>query len=33
MRSGLVLLLVTVQCFCTGCAKYYYREGTTFEQA
>ena len=33
MRSGIALLLVTVMCFCAGCATYYYREGTTFEQA
>jgi hypothetical protein len=33
MRSGIVLLLAIVLCFCTGCATYYYREGSTFEQA
>jgi len=32
MRSGMVLLLVAVICSCTGCAAYYYREGTSFEQ-
>jgi hypothetical protein len=33
MRSGIVLLLVTVIWSCTGCARYYYREGTSFDQA
>jgi hypothetical protein len=35
MRSGIVLLFVfvAVLCSCTSCARYYYREGTTFEQA
>ena len=33
MRSGIVLLLVAVLCSCTGCAKYYYREGTSFDLA
>ncbi|UCC98902.1 MAG: hypothetical protein JSW66_03235 [Phycisphaerales bacterium] len=33
MRSGMVVLLVAVIGSCTGCAKYYYRVGTSFEQA
>ena len=33
MRSGIVLLFFAAICSCTGCARYYYREGTSFEQA
>jgi hypothetical protein len=33
MRSGIVLLLVMAICSCIGCARYYYREGTSFDQA
>lgn len=33
MRSGIVLLLFAAICSCTSCARYYYREGTSFEQA
>jgi hypothetical protein len=29
----MVLLLIAAIGSCTGCAKYYYREGTSFEQA
>jgi hypothetical protein len=30
MKSGAILLLVTIVCFCSGCAKYYYQEGRSF---
>jgi len=33
MRSGIVLLCVAAMCSCTGCAMYFYREGTSFDQA
>jgi len=33
MRSGIVLLCIAAMCSCTGCATYFYREGTSFDQA
>ena len=30
MRCCAAVLLVTLVCFCTGCAKYYYQEGKSF---
>lgn len=33
MRSAMVLLLAAVIWSCAGCARYYYREGTSFKQA
>ena len=32
MKSWMTLMLVVGVCFCSGCAKYYYQEGKTFEQ-
>jgi hypothetical protein len=33
MRSGIVFLFVAAMCSCPGCASYFYREGTSFDQA
>ena len=30
MRCWAAVLLVTLTCFCTGCARYYYQEGKSF---
>ena len=30
MRRWVAVLLVTLICLCTGCAKYYYQEGKSF---
>ncbi|MHC4432266.1 MAG: hypothetical protein ACYTBS_10535 [Planctomycetota bacterium] len=30
MRRWVAVLLVTLTCLCTGCAKYYYQEGKSF---
>ncbi len=30
MRRWAAILLVTLTCFCTGCAKYYYQGGKSF---
>ncbi len=30
MGRWVAVLLVTLTCFCTGCAKYYYQEGKSF---
>jgi hypothetical protein len=32
MKSSLVLLMVVFICLFVGCAKYYYQEGTTFDE-
>ncbi len=32
MRRWVAVLLVTLTCFCTGCAKYYYQEGKSFTE-
>ncbi len=32
MRRWVAVLLVTLICLCTGCAKYYYEEGKSFAE-
>ncbi|MEJ2702650.1 MAG: hypothetical protein P8Z79_09445 [Sedimentisphaerales bacterium] len=32
MRGWAALVLIAAVCVCSGCAKYYYQEGKTFEQ-
>ena len=32
MKNSAVFLLLGLICFCTGCAKYYYQEGKSFNE-